>query len=83
MHKGKGNNFKPEFYHWTSDNARQKIRKLKKNISYQYTKTHKHSVSIGFIYCFGFFMNILIANLLMQFFNITNCTMCLSKTILY
>ena len=45
-------------------------------------KTQKHSVSIG-VCCLGFFMIILIDNLLVQFFHIPNCMMCLSKKILY
>ena len=58
-------------------------RELKKKlfISYQRLKTQKHSISIG-IYCFGFFMNILIDNLLLQFFYIPNRTLSLSKKIL-
>ena len=45
-------------------------------------KTQKPSVSTG-LYCFGFFMNILIDNLLMQFIHVPNRTMRLSKKILY
>ena len=36
------------------------------------------SIRLG-LYCSGFFMNILIDNLLMEFFHIPNRTMCLSK----
>ena len=53
-------------------------------ISYQRLKNQKNSVTIG-LYCFGGggFMNFLMYNLLKQFFHIPNCTMCLSKEILY
>ena len=59
--------------------------KLKKKfISYRRLKTLKHLVGIGAFPALIFlFMNILIENLLMQFFYIQICKMCFSKNILY
>ena len=57
-------------------------RDVEKIISYRRLKAQNHSVSVS-LYCFSFFINILIDNLMMQIFHISNRTMCLSKKILY
>ena len=51
-------------------------------ISYRLLKTQNHSVRIG-LYCFAFFINIFVDNLLMQFFHVPNRKMCLSKKTFY
>ena len=52
-----------------------------KLIFYRRLKIQKHSVCID-LYSFGFFINTLIDDLLIQFFHVPNRTMCLSKKIL-
>ena len=76
--------FRPEYLLRTAGNVRQKIElcpkkaasqrtqlfgvKLRKIISYRCLKTQKHLVSIGLSCSGSSFMNILIDNLLLQFF---------------
>ena len=65
----------------TDTGARREVKKV--FVSYRRLKTQKHSVSIGLFILVLLFMNILIGNLLKQFFCIQNCKMCLRKEILY